>query len=336
MSSRREEKTTPQAAPPRVYVSVVIPVFNEAENIDSLYEELREVLDALGKPWELIFVDDGSTDGTAAAIARCCRADSRVVLLELRRNFGQTAALAAGLHEARGEFAVTMDGDGQNDPRDIPRLLEKAAEGFDLVNGWRRPRRDPFFSRRLPSHLANRLIRCITGVPVHDSGCALKAIRREIVQEMRLYGEMHRFIPAIAYQLGARVAEIPVNHRPRRRGQSKYGLGRTFRVLLDLLTVKFLAEYSTRPGHLFGLLGLGAVAAGSLVTAYLVVLKLFFGAELANRPLLLLSVFTVLLGIQLLTMGLIGEMLSRVYHESQNKPIYAIRRILRQGHEVQR
>ncbi|GAB4243266.1 MAG: glycosyltransferase family 2 protein [Acidobacteriota bacterium] len=323
-------------SPEEVFLSVVIPVFNEAENVGALFEELRQVLESLGHPWEVIFVDDGSTDGTAEAIAALCRTDPRVVLLELRRNFGQTAALAAGLQEARGEYIVTMDGDGQNDPHDIPRLLEKAGEGFELVNGWRRPRRDPLLSRRLPSVLANRLIRTITGVPVHDSGCALKAIRREIVREMRLYGEMHRFIPAIAYQLGARIAEIPVHHRPRRRGRSKYGLGRTFRVLLDLLTVKFLAEYSTRPGHLFGLLGLAAVAAGSLVTAYLVALKLFFGAELANRPLLLLSVFTVLLGIQLLTMGLIGEMLSRVYHESQDKPIYTVRRILRRGHEERR
>ncbi|HRR26181.1 MAG TPA: glycosyltransferase family 2 protein [Acidobacteriota bacterium] len=315
----------------RPSISVVIPVHNEEENVAQLYHELKSVLDGLQREWEILFVDDGSQDASAEVIRRLCDEDSRVALIRFRRNFGQTAALAAGLREARGDVVITLDGDGQNDPADIPRLLEKLDEGYDLVNGWRKHRRDPFWNRRLPSWLANQLIRLITGVRVHDSGCSLKAIRREIAGEMRLYGDMHRFIPAIAHQLGAKVTEIPVRHRPRLSGRSNYGIGRTFRVILDLITVKFLSEYSTRPGHLFGLLGLLTMSVGVLVVAYLVVLKVFFGAELANRPLLLLAVFTTLVGIQLLTMGLLGEMLSRVYHESQGKPTYIVKEFYRKS-----
>jgi glycosyltransferase involved in cell wall biosynthesis len=315
----------------RPALSVVIPLFNEEENLEPLYGALRSVLDGLSRNWEAIFVDDGSTDGSFRRLRGICDGDHRCLTVRLRRNFGQTAALSAGLAAARGDVVVTLDADLQNDPADIPSLLEKLDEGYDLVNGWRAKRRDPLLSRRLPSLAANRLIAWMTGLPIHDSGCAMKAMRGEIARELKLYGDMHRFIPAIAAQLGARVVEVPVNHRPRSAGRSKYGIGRTFRVLLDLLTVKFLWEFSTRPGHLFGFLGLLALAVGSGITTFLVAQKVFFGAELADRPLLLLSIFLVIIGVQFVTLGLIGEMLSRVYHESQQKPIYGVREIYGAG-----
>ncbi len=312
-------------------LSVVVPLFNEEENLKPLYDALRGVLDGLSRSWEAIFVDDGSTDGSFHRLREICDGDERCLTVRLRRNFGQTAALSAGLAAARGEVVATLDADLQNDPADIPTLLEKLDEGYDLVNGWRAKRRDPLLSRRLPSLAANRLIAWITGLPIHDSGCSMRVMRAEIARELRLYGDMHRFVPAIAAQVGARVVEVPVNHRPRSAGQSKYGIGRTFRVLLDLLTVKFLWEFSTRPSHLFGLVGLLALAVGSGVTAVLIGQKVFFGAELADRPLLLLSVFLVIIGVQFVTLGLIGEMLSRVYHESQQKPIYGVREVYGAG-----
>lgn len=320
----------------RFDLSVVVPVFNEVENLEPLYRALRTVLDGTGKAWELILVDDGSTDGSGDLACRLSDDDSRVSVIRFRRNFGQTAALAAGFAHARGEVIVTLDADLQNDPADIPMLLARLDEGWDLVNGWRRERQDPYLSRLLPSRLANWLIALITGIPLHDSGCTLKAVRREIAREMRLYGEMHRFIPAIAAQLGARVVEVPVRHQRRAAGQSKYGIGRLFRVILDLITVKFLSEYSTRPGHLFGLLGLVALLLGSSVTGFLVFQRAVFKSPLADRPLLLLSVFLVIIGVQFVTMGLIGEMLSRVYHESQHKPIYVIRDVYRGGNREAR
>ena len=308
-------------------LSVVLPVFNEVENIEALSASLISVLSRIDCEWEIIFVDDGSTDGSDRAIKAVCDSELRCRLIQLRRNFGQTAALSAGLSASRGAIVVTLDADRQNDPEDIPLLLEKLHTGFDLVNGWRKERHDPLVSRRLPSMAANWLISLITGLRLHDFGCSLKVIRKEIVDELALYGEMHRFIPAIASQIGARVAELPVRHHPRVAGKSKYGISRTLRVVLDLITIKFLSDFSTRPSHLFGFLGLLAVLGGSAVTGFLVLEKIFFKAELADRPLLLLAIFVTLVGIQFISMGLIGEMLSRVYHESQRKPIYVVKEV---------
>ncbi|MGH7843888.1 MAG: glycosyltransferase family 2 protein [Candidatus Binatia bacterium] len=309
-------------------LSVVVPVYNEAENLAPLVAELESVLSCMEQPFEVIIVDDGSNDGSAEVLRALYREKSCLKVIRLKRNFGQTPAVAAGLNHARGEVIVPMDGDGQNDPRDIPRLLAKLGEGFDLVCGWRRPRQDPYWSRQLPSHMANNLISWITGVKIHDYGCTLKAIRKEVAKDLRLYGEMHRFIPALADERGARIAEIQVNHRPRRHGKSKYGLARTLRVLLDLLTVKFLQLYATRPLHVFGLIGLGSGALGFLLGIYLSLQKLLYRAEIGGRPLLLLTVLLIVIGFQFVSMGLLGELLARTYHESQNKPIYVIGEIL--------
>ncbi|OGP21182.1 MAG: glycosyl transferase [Deltaproteobacteria bacterium GWA2_57_13] len=309
-------------------LSVVVPIYNEEESLEALIQETNEVLRALGKDCEIIIVDDGSTDGTYPILIRLFRKEPRLKVVRLKRNFGQTAAVAAGLAYAQGEVIVAMDGDGQNDPRDIPALLAKLDEGFDLVSGWRSPRQDPFWTRRLPSQIANGLISWITEVKLHDYGCTLKAIRREIAKDLKLYGEMHRFIPAIAYERGARIAEIKVHHRPRLWGKSKYGIARTFRVVLDLLTVKFLLSYATRPLHIFGPVGLLSGAVGFVMAVYLTVQKLVYGLEIAGRPLLLLSVLLILVSFQFITMGLLAEMLARTYHESQNKPIYVIKEVL--------
>ena len=309
-------------------LSVVAPIYNEEESLEALIQETNEVLRALGKDCEIIIVDDGSTDGTYPILIRLFRKEPRLKVVRLKRNFGQTAAVAAGLAYAQGEVIVAMDGDGQNDPRDIPALLAKLDEGFDLVSGWRSPRQDPFWTRRLPSQIANGLISWITEVKLHDYGCTLKAIRREIAKDLKLYGEMHRFIPAIAYERGARIAEIKVHHRPRLWGKSKYGIARTFRVVLDLLTVKFLLSYATRPLHIFGPVGLLSGAVGFVMAVYLTVQKLVYGLEIAGRPLLLLSVLLILVSFQFITMGLLAEMLARTYHESQNKPIYVIKEVL--------
>ncbi len=312
-------------------LSVVIPVYNEEESLEPLIQEASSVLKPLGRSYELILVDDGSTDGTYPILSRLHKKEPRIKVLRLKRNFGQTAAVAAGISHAQGEVIVAMDGDGQNDPRDIPALLNKLEEGFDLVSGWRYHRQDPFWSRRLPSQIANGVISWMTQVKLHDYGCTLKAIRREVAKDLKLYGEMHRFIPAIAYERGARIAEIKVNHRSRRWGKSKYGIARTFRVVLDLLTVKFLISYATRPLHIFGLIGLMIGGAGFLIGIYLSVQKIFYGLEIGGRPLLLLSVLLILISFQFITMGLLGEMLARTYHESQDKPIYVIKEILDEG-----
>ena len=309
-------------------LSVVVPVYNEEDNVEPLTREVISVIEALKKDVELIFVDDGSTDGTYAALSRLHRQDSRIRVVGLRRNFGQTAAMAAGISYARGDILVFMDGDGQNDPKDIPALLDKMEEGFDLVSGWRSPRRDPFWTRRLPSQLANGLISWMTRVKLHDYGCTLKSIRRAMAKDLKLYGEMHRFIPAIAFERGARVGELKVSHRPRLRGKSKYGLVRTFRVILDLLTVKFLMTYGTRPLHIFGSMGLLSGGVGFIFALYLTLQKVLYGIDIGGRPLLLLAVMLIMIGFQFITMGLLGEMLARTYHESQDKPIYAIREIL--------
>ena len=312
-------------------LSVIVPVYNEEENLEPLIQEIRSALDPLGKRYEIILVDDGSADGTYGVLSRLHKAEPRLKVLRFKRNFGQTAAVAAGLAYAQGEVIVAMDGDGQNDPKDIPALLEKLEEGFDLVSGWRSPRRDPFWSRRLPSRMANGLISWMTQVKLHDYGCTLKAIRREVAKDLKLYGEMHRFIPAIAFERGARIAEIKVHHRPRRWGRSKYGIARTFRVVLDLLTVKFLLSYATRPLHIFGLVGLISGALGFLIAVYLTIGKIFYQLDIGGRPLLLLSVLLIVIGFQFVTMGLLGEMLARTYHESQDKPIYVIKEILDEG-----
>jgi glycosyltransferase involved in cell wall biosynthesis len=311
-------------------LSVVIPVYNEEESLEPLVREVRSALDPLLKSYEIIVVDDGSYDGTYPVLKRLHRSEPKLKAIRLRRNFGQTAALAAGLDQARGDVIVALDGDGQNDPKDIPALLEKLKEGFDLVAGWRSPRQDPFWSRRLPSHVANSLISWLTRVKLHDSGCTLKAIRQEVAKDLRLYGEMHRFIPAMAYERGARIAEIKVHHRPRRWGQSKYGVARTLRVLLDLVTVKFMLNYATRPLHIFGFWGLVSGGFGFLIAVYLTAEKIVYGLTIGGRPLLLLSILLILIGFQFITMGLLGEMLARTYYESQNKPIYVVKETLDQ------
>ena len=309
-------------------LSVVIPVYNEEENVAPLARAVDKVLAGLSGPSEILFIDDGSTDRTAASLAELIPEMPRLRVVRLRGNFGQTAALAAGFDLAQGEVVVTLDGDLQNDPEDIPHLLAKLDEGYDVVSGWRRERQDPFWSRRLPSRLANALISRITGVRLHDYGCMLKAYRRPIVKDLALYGEMHRFLPALARWVGASIAEVSVTHHPRRHGRSKYGLGRILKVLLDLFTVKFLMSYWTRPIQIFGLFGLVSGGAGIVLSLILGIQRLFFDVPLGNRPILLLAVLLVVVGIQFITMGLLAEMLVRTYHESQGKPIYAIREVL--------
>ncbi|HEY2386616.1 MAG TPA: glycosyltransferase family 2 protein [Candidatus Binatia bacterium] len=308
-------------------LSVVVPVYNEAPNAEALVQELRATLDRLTLTAEVVLIDDGSTDETYALLVAAAGTDPRFRLVRLRRNFGQTAALAAGLDHATGSIVVTMDGDLQNDPADIPRLIDGLDAGADVVNGWRRDRKDPFLSRQLPSIIANAIIGATTNVRIHDYGCGIKAFRAETAKSLKLYGEMHRFIAAIAGDLGANVTEIPVNHRPRLRGKSKYGLSRTIRVVLDLLTIKFLSGYSTRPIHVFGFFGMIATLLGIGITGMLGVEKILFGVPLADRPLLLLGILLVLGGVQFVTLGLLGEMLARTYHESQAKPIYTVREV---------
>jgi glycosyltransferase involved in cell wall biosynthesis len=311
-----------------VDLSVVIPVLNEAENLDPLYSQLIDVLTKTGKSYEIIFVDDGSTDSSFENLKKLQKQDDRVRVIRFRRNFGQSAAFSAGFDYARGEVIVTMDADLQNDPADIPNLLKKLEEGCDVVSGWRINRRDGYLTRQLPSRIANFIISMITEVELHDYGCSLKAYRREVAKNIKLYGEMHRFIPALASWMGIRVVEIPVNHAPRGFGKSKYGMMRAVRVLLDLVAVKFLLGYSTRPIQIFGLLGGISLLLGFVVGSYLSISKILFGHPLGDRPLLLLSILLVIFGVQLITMGLLGELVVRIYYESQNKPTYMIREVL--------
>ena len=309
-------------------LSVVIPLCDEEPNVARLHHELTAALGAWGRSYELLFIDDGSTDGTFPALQALQAGDPRVRVIAFRRNFGQTAAFAAGFAHARGRVIATSDGDLQNDPRDLPMMVERLDDGYDIVCGWRRERRDPWLTRRLPSNLANWLISRTTGVRLHDYGCSLKVFRCEVVRSLRLYGEMHRFIPAIASEQGVRIAEVEVRHRPRRFGASKYGLSRTMRVVLDLFTVKFLLSYATQPIQIFGPPGLLMGAAGAAITGYLGYVRLFGGQGIGDRPLLLLGILLIFAGMQFLTLGLLAELQARTYHESQGKPIYAVREIL--------
>lgn len=311
-----------------MYLSLVVPVYNEAENLSLLCQRIQEVLDPIDWTYEVILIDDGSTDGSEQILTNLHTQDSRIKVIRFQRNFGQTAALAAGLAYAHGEIIVSLDGDLQNDPVDIPKLVAKLNEGYDLVNGWRLDRQDPFLHRRLPSQIANRVISWTTQVKLHDYGCTLKAFRRDVAKNLKLYGEMHRFIPALVGDLGAKITEMPVTHHPRKRGRSKYGLTRTLWVIIDLLTVKFLSSYATRPSHLFGLFGFFSLVLGGIITVVLGIERIFFHVRLSDRPLLLLGILLVVIGVQFLTMGLLGEMLARTYHESQEKPVYLIKEVL--------
>ncbi len=315
---------TPQRS--SIPLSIIVPFYNEEENVRPLREAIHTALEKAGGEYEVIAVDDGSTDGTAAALAAVANEDPRWVIVTLRKNFGQTAALSAGFDHARGEVLVTLDGDLQNDPEDIPRLVALAKD-YDIVSGWRADRQDPFLSRRLPSGIANWLISVVTGVRLHDYGCTLKAYRREVIENLRLYGEMHRFIPAIASAMGISITEVATTHHPRRHGTSKYGLGRTIRVLLDLVAVKFFLGFITRPIQIFGLLGLLMGSAGLCISIYLAALKILTGASIGGRPLLLLGILLILLGVQFVAMGLLGEVLIRIYHEVQGKPIYTVKSV---------
>src|SRR3954470_21609862 len=310
----------------RPEISVVIPMRNEAPNVAELHAELTTVLRDFGRSYEIITIDDGSTDETFAQLSALQRKDPRLRVIRFRRNFGQTAAFAAGFAYARGRYIVTSDGDLQNDPHDIPGMIEIAEQGPDIVAGWRKDRKDAFINRRLPSMIANAVISFATGVKLHDYGCSLKVFRAEVVKELKLYGEMHRFLPAIASEFGVSIGEKVVNHRAREHGKSNYGITRTFRVVLDLMTVKFLSSYSTRPLQMFGGVGLMMGAAGVLISAY-VTYQRFFGFQSANRPLLIVGAFMALGGVMLIMNGLQAEMIARTYHESQDKPTYVIREI---------
>lgn len=311
-----------------IKVSIVVPVFNEVANVQSLHQEVCHALRSSSIEFELIFVDDGSQDGSFPLLSEIARTDPRVRVIRFRRNFGQTAAMAAGFKVAKGEVILPMDGDLQNDPADIPLLLNKIQEGFDVVSGWRKNRQDTLISRRLPSVLANRLISRMTGVKLHDYGCSLKAYRREVLTQINLYGEMHRFIPALASQVGAKVTEVPVNHRARRAGVSKYGIDRTLRVVLDMITVKFLLKYSAKPLQLFGKWGVGTGFLGILAGMMTLYMKYFEGLNMNRNPLLILSAFLLFSGVHLVCLGLLGELVTRTYYEAQDKPIYSIRETL--------
>jgi glycosyltransferase involved in cell wall biosynthesis len=309
-----------------IRITLVAPIYNEVENIDPFFAEVIPVLESMNRPFEIVAVDDGSSDGSYEKLKAIHTADPRVKVVRFRANFGQTAAFSAGFDKAAGDLIVTIDADRQNDPADIPAMIAKLeSENLDIVAGWRYDRQDDFVSRKLPSMIANKVISATTNVHLHDYGCSLKVFRSDVVKNIRLYGEMHRFIPAIASWIGVTVSEMRVNHRPRVAGTSKYGIGRTVRVILDLMTVKFLLTYSTRPIQIFGLVGLASGALGFLLALWLSVEKLFMDVPLGNRPALLLAVLLILIGVQFVSMGLLAELQARTYHESQNKPIYVIR-----------
>jgi glycosyltransferase involved in cell wall biosynthesis len=312
---------------PPIRYSIVVPFYNEQENIPPLYVKLTEVMDAIGDRYELVFVDDGSKDKTFKVLSDIYEHDPRVNVVQLRRNFGQAPALKAGFDFARGEIIISMDGDLQHDPEEIPRFLEKIEEGYDLVSGWRISRTDHWLTRQLPSRIANRMMAKLSGVDLHDFGTTFKAYRREVLSEIHLYGELHRFIPALASWAGASVAEVPISNIARKNGASNYGISRTIRVLLDLLSVKFLLDYSTKPLQFFGLLGLACLSGGAGIGLWVFLRKAILNEGLlANHgPLMLLGMALVMGGIQFIATGLIGEMLARTYYESQNKPVYSVR-----------
>ncbi|MBW4562675.1 MAG: glycosyltransferase family 2 protein [Mojavia pulchra JT2-VF2] len=309
-------------------ISVVVPVRDEVESLPLLLEAIASTISASQLSYEIICVDDGSTDGSAEFLKQQAQTRSDLKAVILRRNYGQTAAMSAGFNHALGKAIVTLDADLQNDPADIPILLAKLEEGYDLVSGWRHKRQDAALSRLLPSKIANWLIGNITGVKLHDYGCSLKAYRAEVLADMNLYGELHRFLPALAYIEGARITEIPVRHHPRRFGRSKYGLSRTFRVMMDLLTISFMKKFLTRPMHVFGLLGLFSMVTGTIIGIYLTFVKLVLGEMIGNRPLLILAVLLLVTGVQLFSFGLLAELLMRTYHESQGRPIYRVREVV--------
>jgi glycosyltransferase involved in cell wall biosynthesis len=322
-------------------LTLIVPVFNEVENLRPLLEEIVAALDDRSWKYEVLFVDDGSSDGSFELMGELRETYPQAGAIRFRRNFGQTAAFAAGFDHAQGQVIVTIDADRQNDPADVPALVEKLDDGYDVANGWRVNRQDKLLLRKVPSYIANRLIARSTGVKLHDRGCSLRAYRREVVRELRLYGEMHRFIPELASAAGFRMTEVPVNHRPRTAGTSKYGISRTFRVILDLMTIMFLRRYSARPMHLFGGVGVLSAAAGLLMGLYLAGIKIWAGIQggaegfrsvrIGDRPLLMLSILLIILGVQFLVMGLLAELMVRTYHESQNKPIYYVREIIKPG-----
>ncbi|MBN2501894.1 MAG: glycosyltransferase family 2 protein [Anaerolineales bacterium] len=329
-----EQEVPHMTAKATVEVSVVIPIYNEEQTVPLLHEALHAALDDHSCTWEVIFVDDGSRDGSLDALEALAADDpehTRVVAL--RRNFGQTAAISAGIDYSTGEIIVLMDGDMQNDPADIPMLLDKLNEGYDVVSGWRINRQDTFITRTLPSRIANGLISRVTGVHLHDYGCSLKAYRREVLRGFRLYGEMHRFIPAYAGYVGAKIVEVPVRHHPRKHGKTNYGLERTVKVILDLFTVKFLSGFSNKPIYLFGTPGIMFMGLGSVGLFYLLLRKLIFLGGIADSPIFLISVMLFLMGFQSILMGLIAEMVARTYHESQSKPIYNVRYVVRGDQE---
>jgi glycosyltransferase involved in cell wall biosynthesis len=310
-------------------LSIVVPLYNEAANLPLLVEQLLAALRPLGRHFELVLVDDGSRDGSPAVLEDLSRRVPELVAVLLRRNYGQTAAMAAGFDASRGAVIVTLDGDLQNDPADIPLLLAQLSEGYDLVSGWRHKRQDAAVSRLLPSRLANRLIARVTGVKLHDYGCSLKAYRREVVDDLNLYGELHRFLPVLAAIEGARIGEVKVRHHPRRHGSSNYGIDRTLRVLMDLLTVWFMKRFLTRPMHVFGFAGLLSLGAGLGLLLWLIAQKLLLGTDIGDRPLLLMAVLAILSGVQLFGFGLLAELQMRTYHESQGRPIYRVRATVR-------
>jgi len=312
----------------KIDLSIVIPIYNEKQSIDSLYKDLKSVLPELGKSYEVILIDDGSMDGTYDELLKAHQKNKAYKIIKFRRNFGQTAAMKAGFDYSHGDIIITLDADLQNNPKDIPKILKKMDEGYDIVSGWRKNRKDKMISRKIPSIIANKIISILFGVHLHDYGCTLKAYKKEIIKNIELYGEMHRYIPAIASGVGAKVTEVPVGHHSRKFGKTKYGISRTMRVILDIITIKFLLTYSKKPMQIFGLLGIFTGAIGSVLTTYLIILRLFFNQGLANRPLFILAIFMILAGIQLITMGLLGELMMRTYHESSNKDIYIIKEII--------
>ncbi|MBD2121111.1 glycosyltransferase family 2 protein [Trichocoleus sp. FACHB-262] len=326
--STRSQASNPAFSDPTPQVSVIVPIYNEVQSLPHLIEAIATAVTESQISYEIVCVDDGSSDGSTDLLKQLAQARTDLRAVILRRNYGQTAAMSAGFKHASAKVLITLDGDLQNDPADIPHLLARLEEGYDLVSGWRKARQDAALTRLLPSKIANWLIGNVTGVKLHDYGCSLKAYRAELVADMNLYGELHRFLPALAFIEGARITEIPVRHHARRFGQSKYGLGRTLRVLMDLFTIFFMKKFLTRPMHVFGTFGLASMIGGVLLGSYLTFLKLGLGRSIGDRPLLILAVVLFLAGIQLFSFGLLAELLMRTYHESQNRPIYRVREVV--------